>query len=49
MLRYDWVKELKEGKFDFLNDVDNKYDNDDNDKVKDKQKSHLQIFPRKYR
>ena len=24
VLRYDWVKELEEGKFDFLNDVDTK-------------------------
>ena len=41
VLRYDWVKELEEGKFDFLNYVDNKYNNDDDDEVKDKQKSHL--------
>jgi hypothetical protein len=39
VLRYDWVKELEEGKFDFLNDADTKYNN--NNEVKDKQKSHL--------
>ena len=27
VLRYDWVEELEEGKFNFLNDDDNKYDN----------------------
>ena len=44
VLRYDWVKELEKGKFDFLNDVDTKYgnnNNNNNDKVKDKQKPHL--------
>src|SRR4051794_25960583 len=43
VLRYDWVKELKEGKFDFLNDIDTTYTNNNNNKdnVKDKQKSHL--------
>ncbi len=46
VLRYDWVKELEEGKFDFLKDVDNKYNNNNNNnndkvKVKDKQKSQL--------
>jgi len=42
VLRYDWVKELEEGKFDFLNDADdNNNNNNNNYKVKDKQKSHL--------
>ncbi len=45
VLRYDWVKELEEGKFDFLKDVDNNNNNNNNNndkvKVKDKQKSHL--------
>ncbi|MER5176615.1 MAG: SEC-C metal-binding domain-containing protein [Candidatus Nitrosocosmicus sp.] len=43
VLRYDWVKELEEGKFDFLvNDAHKKYNNNhDKDKVKDKQKSDI--------
>ena len=42
VLRYDWVKELEEGKIDFFNDNNNKYDNNKgNDKDKDKHKSYL--------